>query len=423
MNPPRPTFITHLECLVCGAAYPHGNLFTCPKCGIEGILDVQYDYDAIGACLREKVLSSRSYDHWRYLELLPVSPTLSLPPVHVGWTPTYETPRLAKEVGIGRLLVKDDGRNPTNSFKDRASSVGVLKALEFGIDTVACASTGNAASSLAGMCAAVGLKCAIFVPERAPEPKVVQLLIFGATVFRVKGTYEDAFELSRAACKRYGWYNRNSGINPYLVEGKKTAGLEIAEQCGAQMPDWVVVPVGDGCTIAGIGKGLREMQRLGYLSRVPRLLGVQAEGASPVVEAFSTGGDLVPVAAHTLADSIAVGTPRNWRRAIREVRASGGAMATVSDEEILDAMRMTARLAAVFGEPAGVAGIAGLRKAVRTGAVRHDESALVVVTGNGLKDISSARRAAGEAIAVEPTMRAVDEALTQHPITLRERTP
>jgi len=423
MNPPTPTFVTHLECLVCGATYPHGNLFTCPKCGIEGILDVQYDYDAIGTCMTAKVLSSRSYDHWRYRELLPVLPALSLPPVHVGWTPIYETPRLAKEMGIGRLLVKDDGRNPTNSFKDRASSVGVLKAVEFGLDTVACASTGNAASSLAGMCAAVGLKCVIFVPERAPEPKVVQLLVFGATVFRVKGTYEDAFELSRSACKRYGWYNRNSGINPYLVEGKKTAGLEIAEQSATQIPDWVVVPVGDGCTIGGIGKGLREMKRLGYLSRVPRLLGVQAEGASPVVKAFSSGENLLPVAAHTLADSIAVGTPRNWRRAIREVRASGGAMATVSDEEILDAMSMTARLAAVFGEPAGVAGIAGLRKAVSAGTVRRDESALVVITGNGLKDISSARRATGEALTIEPTMRAVDEALTQHPITLRERAP
>jgi threonine synthase len=416
----KPTYVTHLECLVCGASYPYGNLFTCPNCGIQGVLDIHYDYAAIGPLLTTQTLSSRQYDQWRYMELLPVSPALSPPPLHIGWTPTYEPLLLAKYIGIDKLFVKDDGRNPTNSFKDRASSVGVLKAIEFGFDTAACASTGNAASSLAGMCAATGLRCVIFVPERAPEPKIVQLLVFGATVFRIKGSYEDAFELSRSACDRFGWYNRNSGTNPFLVEGKKTAGLEIAEQCGEQIPDWVVVPVGDGCTIGGMGKGLREMKKLGYLSRMPRLLGVQAEGAAPVVQAFVSGRDLEPVDAHTLADSIAVGTPRNWRRAVREVRASRGDMVTVSDEEILDAMRVTARQAAVFGEPAGVAGVAGLKKAVRAGIVRRGESALVIITGNGLKDIDAARRAAGQALSIEANMAAVEEALTHHPIIRRE---
>src|SRR5689334_7620089 len=210
-------------------------------------------------------------------------------------------------------LFRSDGRNPTNSFKDRASSVGVLKAMEFGFGTIACASTGNAASSLAGLAAAAGLKSVIFVPERAPEPKVTQLLIFGARVLRVRGTYEQAFDLCRQACQAFGWYSRNSGTNPFLVEGKKTAGLEIAEQCRAQMPDWVVVSVGDGCTIGGIGKGLRQMKELGFIDRMPRLLGVQAEGARPIVEAFHSGAALVPSAAETVADSIAVGTPRNWR--------------------------------------------------------------------------------------------------------------
>ncbi len=414
------TYVTHLVCLVCGAAHPYGNLFTCPDCGIQGVLDVQYDYESIGASLTPRALSSRRHDHWRYLELLPVLPTIPTPPLHVGWTPIYETSRLASHIGIDSLLLKDDGRNPTNSFKDRASSVGVMKAIEFGSDTVACASTGNAASSLAGMCAAVGLRCVIFVPERAPEPKVIQLLMFGATVLRVKGSYEEAFELSRAACERFGWYNRNSGTNPFLVEGKKTAGLEIAEQCGGHIPDWVVVPVGDGCTIGGIGKGLREMKRLGILSRAPRLLGVQAEGAAPVVRAFASGKDLVPAEVHTLADSIAVGTPRNWRRALHEVRTSHGEMLTVSDEEILDAMRVTARQAAVFGEPAGVAGVAGLKKAVSKGIVRPGDSALVVITGNGLKDIDAARRAAGEALSIEANMEAVEKALMHHPVRLRE---
>ena len=282
-----------------------------------------------------------------------------------------EAPRLAAAVGVRRLFLKDEGRNPTSSFKDRASSVGVAKALEFGYQAIACASTGNAASSLAGMAASVGLPAFIFVPERAPEPKVAQLLVFGATVFRVRGTYEQAFELCRAACERFRWYNRNSGTNPFLVEGKKTAGLEIAEQflpgriLGGALPDWVAVSVGDGCTIGGHRQGPARVQAArASRTSMPRMLGVQAEGASPIVRAFEAKADVVPSGADTIADSIAVGTPRNWRRALAWVRASRGAMIAVPDDAILDAMRETARLGGVFGEPAGVAGVAGLRAAV-----------------------------------------------------------
>jgi threonine synthase len=247
----------------------------------------------------------------------------------------------------------------------------------------------------------------IFVPERAPEPKVTQLLIFGATVFIVGDTYERAFDLCVKACLRYGFYNRNSGTNPFLVEGKKTAGLEIAEQLGSHIPDWVAVAVGDGCTIGGIGKGLQEMKQLGIIDRVPRLLGVQADGARPIVDAFHSGRDVVPSQPETIADSIAVGTPRNWRRAINQVKASDGQMISVTDEEILDAMRLTARLGGVFGEPAGVAGVAGLKKAVHTGVVKPDESVLAVITGNGLKDIQSARHAAGTGHNVPPRLDAL----------------
>ncbi len=410
-----PPYVTGLTCFVCGKQYPYGNYLTCPDCGIQGILDVHYDEKAAFAQLRSH-LASRPFDQWRYRELLPVAPDIDLPPLQVGWTPVYDVPRLAGALGLRKLALKDDGRNPTNSFKDRASAVGVLKAREFGFDTIACASTGNAASSLAGLAAAVGLKSFIFVPQRAPEPKVTQLLVFGATVLRVEGTYENAFDLCRQACEERGWYNRNSGTNPFLVEGKKTAGLEIGEQMTKELPDWVVVSVGDGCTIGGIGKGLQEMKRLGFINRVPRLLGVQAEGSSPIVEAFHSGKDLRPGGAETLADSIAVGTPRNWRRALQQVKASQGAMIAVADEEILEAIRLTARLGGVFGEPAGVTGIAGLKKAVAQGLVNRKESALVVVTGNGLKDIQTARRAVGEDLRIRPTIESLAEALSQlHP--------
>ncbi len=407
--------MTDLVCVACGRSHPPGDLQTCHACGPQGILDVRYDYDAIRTRLTRETMAGRPHDHWRYRELLPVRADVTLPPLQVGWTPIYEAPRLAAWAGVARLFVKDEGRNPTASFKDRASSVGVLKALEFGYDTIACASTGNAASSLAGMAAAVGLRARIFVPERAPEPKVTQLLIFGATVFRVKGTYEEAFDLCRASCERFRWYNRNSGTNPFLVEGKKTAGLEVAEQCSTggwlpdgALPDWVVVSVGDGCTIGGIGKGLHESKRLGLSASMPRLLGVQATGAAPIVRAYRDKADLVVSGAETVADSIAVATPRNWRRALAWVRASRGTMTAVSDDEILDAMRATARLAAVFGEPAGVAGVAGLKRAVAEGLVPPDARVAVVVTGNGLKDIRTAATAAGRPHDVRPTIEDVE---------------
>ncbi len=408
-----PVHVTGLKCEICGTTYKHGNIFTCPSCGDEGILDVQYDYESISAALAKDPLKNRAQNIWRYSELLPVSADIARPHLFVGWTPVYDIPRLAEAFGIRQFFLKDEGRNPTNSFKDRASSVGVLKGIEFGFNQIACASTGNAASSLAGLSAATGLKSYIFVPERAPEPKVTQLLIFGATVLRVLGTYEQAFDLCKAACEKYGWYNRNSGSNPFLVEGKKTAGLEIAEQLSGNMPDWVVVSVGDGCTIGGIGKGLQEMYELGIIDRVPRLLGVQAEGARPMVDAFISGKDLIPSDTNTLADSIAVGTPRNWRRALRQIKLSGGEMIAVSDEEILDAMRTTARLGAVFGEPAGVTGTAGLKKAVEKGIIKKNESALCIITGNGLKDIQSAKQAVGKALDVKPTLEGLVDVMSK----------
>jgi threonine synthase len=407
--------ITRLVCIACGRSYAPGDHQTCGVCGLGGILDARYDYDAAKAVLTADALAARSADMWRYRELLPVPEGIRRPDVQVGWTPVHEAPRLAAAVGVRRLFLKDEGRNPTSSFKDRASAVGVAKALEFGYQAIACASTGNAASSLAGMAASLGLPAYIFVPERAPEPKIAQLLMFGATVFRVRGSYEQAFDLCRAACERFRWYNRNSGTNPYLVEGKKTAGLEIAEQFSqgrmldGALPDWVAVSVGDGCTIGGIAKGLHEFKRLGLARVMPRMLGVQAAGANPIVRAFEAKADVVPSAAATVADSIAVGTPRNWRRALAWVRASQGAMIDVPDEAILEAMRTTARLGAVFAEPAGAAAVAGLRAAVAAGLVPPDATAVAVITGNGLKDIRTATSAAGQPHDVRPDLAAVAE--------------
>jgi threonine synthase len=309
------------------------------------------------------------------------------------------------------LHLKDDGRNPSGSLKDRASSVAAVLARSKKIPVVACASTGNAASSLAGMAASLGLRSVIFVPERAPEPKVTQLLIFGATVFRVLGGYDDAFRISQRACDRYGFYNRNCAINPYLMEGKKTVGLEIAEQLAWLVPDWVVMSVGDGCSIAGLWKAFRELKLLRLIDRTPRILGVQAEGSAPVTEAFSTGKAMRPMIPQTIADSIAVGVPRNWRKAVSSVRESGGTMINVGDDEILDAMRYCGRLTGVFAEPAAATAIAGLKRAVAAGIVAKRSSAVTVVTGNGLKDIRSAQQAAGTPFEVAASGSGVEEIL------------
>ena len=396
-------FVTGLKCVFCGATYSTRGPYTCPACGITGMLDVQYDYPAIAKRLNRRTLAKRAeFSHWRYRELLPIRKDAVLPALPVGWTPVVRADSLARHYGLKTLYLKDDGRNPSGSLKDRASSVGVVKAREKRQKIIACASTGNAASSLAGMAASMGLQSVIFVPERAPEPKVTQLLIFGATVLLVRGSYEDAFQMCQGACERWGWYNRNSAINPYLVEGKKTVGLEICEQLAWQVPDWVAVSVGDGCTIAGVWKAFHEMKTLGLIARTPKMLGVQAAGAAPVTTAFRTGEALKPVEPQTIADSIAVGVPRNWKKAVLAIQASGGAMINVEDEEILEAMRTTGRLAGIFAEPAAATAVAGVRRAVEEGIIGREASVLAVVTGNGLKDIRSAQSAVTRPFDIAP---------------------
>lgn len=408
------SYVLNLRCVLCGRTHSTKVPYTCPECGEDGILDVQYEYSAVRGKLNRKVLTQRSeFSHWRYRELLPIDNDAILPRLQVGWTPTYQDDALARHVGIRTLHIKDDGRNPTGSLKDRASAVGAARALSEGNRVICCASTGNAASSSAGMASSLGLRSVIFVPQRAPEPKLAQLLIFGATVFRVQGAYEDAFRLSQQACQRWGWYNRNCAINPYLIEGKKTVGFEIAEQLGWVPPEWVAVSIGDGCTIAGAWKAFREFRELGLINRTPRMLGVQATGAAPVTNAFQSGKPLCPVTANTIADSIAVGVPRNWRKAVLAVRESGGAMVNVTDAEILDAMRYTGRLSGIFAEPAAAASVAGLKRAVSEGIVPEQSSALVVITGSGLKDIRAAQQAVSAPFDLAADGHGLQEALQE----------
>ena len=412
--------VTGLRCIHCGKHYTIEDVdYYCPDCGYEdGILDVEYDYEAVAAELNPAALRrSGAFSMWRYLPLLPVEDVTKIQHLQVGWTPLYDAQRLAVELGVARLFVKDEGRNPTASFKDRASAIGVVKALEKGASRITCASTGNAASSLAGFAAAAGLPTTIFVPERAPQAKVAQLLVFGAQVFAVQGTYDEAWELCMEAAAEFGWYNRNCAINPYLIEGKKTVSIELVDQLllqyGGIMPDWVVVSVGDGCTVGGVWKGLKEMHRLGFMPRLPKVLGVQAEGCKPFLTAWRDKTALQPTEANTIADSIAVGHPRNFKKGMKAIVESDGAFISVTDEEILWSIRTLARKAAVFGEPAGVAGVAGVKKAVEQGVIAATDTVALLVTGNGLKDIQSAVLAAGAPTRIAPELTAVKAALEE----------
>jgi threonine synthase len=404
------SYVSEVVCVQCEESYPHsGREMTCPACGpSDGILEIRFDLDRVRAAWRAEPLSSRPQNQWRYRELLPLDPAGVPQSWPVGWTPVVDLARLARELGVGQLLVKDEGRNPTASLKDRASSVAVVHAIERGATTVATASTGNAATSLAGHAALAGLRSVIFVPENAAAPKLAQLLVYNACVFQVVGTYDDAYQLCTAACKRFGWYNRNCAINPVLVEGKKTCGLEIAEQCAARggVPDWVAVSVGDGCTIAGIAKGLSEMHALGMIDRVPRLLGVQAAGVAPIAYAFENEELPSRVAGTTIADGINVAVPRNWRKAARAVRACEGAFVTVTDDQMLDAIAQLGRHG-IFAEPAAAASLAGVKLAVERGIIDGHQRVLAVCTGSGLKDTASAMRAAGKPIRIEPDLDAV----------------
>ena len=405
------------KCVKCGKTYDAVPDLTNCECG--GILDIVYDYDYIRTRLtKEKLAARQDHTMWRYRELLPVEEDTPNTPLRVGWSPLYEEPCLAEQLGLKRLWVKDDGQNPTASLKDRASAMAVAKAREAGAKVIACSSTGNAASSLAGNAAAAGLKTYIFVPSRAPKGKVAQLMTFGATVISVQGSYEETFELSKQAIDRWGWYNRNAAINPYLSEGKKTVTLEIMEQLSWQVPDYIAISVGDGCTIAGLWKGLKDLYAIGFIDRLPRLISAQAEGCCPINRAIAENKPWEPMEENTLADSIAVGVPRNADKALMAIRESDGIVVNVSDEEIMAAQKLLGRTCGVFGEPAGVTGAAGVKKLCEQGVIGKDDTVVSVVTGNGLKDVANAIKAAGEPISIPSDMDRLLAAFAEKGITV-----
>lgn len=404
------------RCTLCGATYaPHEIEYVCPHHGDAGIVDAIYDYTRIAAAASPRTLAaSGDTSMWRYRALLPVMDDAPAPPLHVGGTPLYQAKALGNRLGLSNLVVKDDGRNPTASFKDRASALALMKAQERRAAVVTTASTGNAGAALAGLAASIGQPTVIFAPKTAPPAKVAQLLTYGATVLLVDGNYDAAFDLCLAASREFGWYCRNTGYNPFTVEGKKTAAYEICEQLQWRAPDAIFVSVGDGNIITGLHRGLQDLLALGWIDKMPRLMGVQASGSAAIFDAWASGADAItPVQASTVADSIAADLPRDGLRGLRAIRETGGKAIRVTDAEILAAIPLLARLTGVFAEPAGAAALAGLVAEIgeRGAESAPEASVALMITGNGLKDIGSAMKASGQATIIEPTLAAVKKAL------------
>lgn len=385
---------------------------------------MEFDYAAIARVFsRASLASDKRTNILRYAPFLPIDEDGVLPPIAVGWTPIHEAPRLASMLGIARAWVKNDGLLPTGSLKDRASWIGVARAAQSKRTAIAAASTGNAGVSLAGIAASLGMKAIIFVPASAPEAKIAQLCVYGAQLVLVKANYDRTYDLCQEAVARFGWYNRSAAVNPYLIEGKKTCGHEIAEQMSPHgMPDWVAMSVGDGCSIAGCYKGLLEMKMLGVSERVPKLLAVQASGAAPLTRAFFDRSEHVVRIddTSTIADSINVGMPRNPLKALRTVRASGGAYVNVEDPSILEWIPRLAQTTGVFAEPTATAAIAGVAAARSQGIIAASETVLAVATGTGLKDIRTAMRSVAVPSPIEANLGAVEALLASADVSRLE---
>jgi len=419
-------YFTGFQCVACSALQPADYTgYTCPACG--GNLDITYDYDGLKNRLgKDRLVTFGRPDMFRYAPLLPLERPGLAPPLRIGWTPLYAAGRLGAPLGLKQLYIKDDGLNPSASFKDRAGAVALVRAREMGAKVIAGASTGNAGSSMACLTASVGLPCVIFVPEKAPPAKIAQLLVFGARVLAVRGTYDDAFDLCMKICAERGWFNRNTGYNPFTREGKKTCSYEICEQLGWHAPDRVVVPTGDGNIISGIWKGMKDLYAVGLIDRLPKIDCAQSEKSDAITRAVKQvraahpdGAASVdwrrvriePVKATTLADSISVDVPRDGLAAVRAVIESGGETCTVPDAEILAAIPELARGAGVFAEPAASCAWAVTRRLAQSGRIQSEEKVVCLITGNGLKDAGAARKAAGEPMVIDPTPDAANEAL------------
>ena len=399
-----------LRCRECGREYAAAPVYTCEWC--FGPLEVAYDYDAIRASVSREKIASGPTTLWRYSDLLPVASETAVD-LGTGFTPLVKADRLAAELGLGEVWVKNDTRNPTNSFKDRVVSVALSKALEFGFKVAACASTGNLANSVAAHAAHAGLRSYVFIPSNLEQGKIVTTAVYGGNVVAITGNYDDVNRLCAELAGVYEWAFVNVNMRPYYAEGSKTLAFETAEQLGWQAPDHVVVPVASGSLLTKIRKGFEELYTVGLLDVEPqvRVSGAQALGCSPVAQAFLENSDTIrPVKPETIAKSLAIGNPADGYFALDVVRSTGGGMAAVTDDEIVDGMRLLARTEGIFAETAGGVTIATLKNLAAEGVIRSDERVVVYVTGHGLKTLEAVSPTCGPSATIAPTLDAFHEA-------------
>jgi threonine synthase len=399
-------FIDGLRCRECGREYKADPVYTCEWC--FGPLEVAYDYDAIAAATSREKIAAGPATLWRYADLLPVEPNAAVD-LGTGFTPLVRADRLAAELGLRDVWVKNDTRNPTNSFKDRVVSIAMSKALEFGFKVLACASTGNLANSVAAHAAHAGLRSYVFIPSNLEQGKVVTTAVYGGNLVAIEGNYDDVNRLCAELAGMYPWAFVNVNMRPYYAEGSKTLAFETAEQLGWQAPDHVVVPAASGSLLTKVLKGFRELHQVGLLDGEPnvRVSGAQALGCSPIASAYINESDTIrPVKPDTIAKSLAIGNPADGYFALDAVRGTGGAFAAVSDGEIVEGMQLLARTEGIFAETAGGVTIATLQRLAADGVIRPDERVVVYITGHGLKTLDAVATVARPTATIKPTLDA-----------------
>ena len=408
-------FVSGLRCRECGRTYPAEALHVCDFC--FGPLEVTYDYERVAATISRQRIEAGPRTIWRYADLLPVADPNPVD-LGAGFTPLVRADRLAAELGLGELWIKDDTANPTGSFKDRVVSVALTKARQLGFKIAACASTGNLANSVAAHAARAGMDSVVLIPHDLERAKITMTSVYGGRVFAVQGSYDDVNRLcAELTSEQPEWAFVNVNVRTYYAEGSKTLAFEVAEQLGWRAPDHVVVPIGSGSQLTKVAKGFKELFEVGLLDEEPavRVSGAQAEGCAPVATAFAEGTDAIrPVKPDTIAKSLAIGNPADGWYALDTIRKSDGACAAVSDAEVLDGIRLLARTEGIFAETAGGVTISTLAKLVASGVIRADECVVAMVTGHGLKTVEALADVVGPTATIAPTLDSFDEAMAAH---------
>ena len=401
-------FIKGLVCRECGATYPQKLIHACENCFAP--LEVDYDLDKIKVTREE--ISQRPKTIWRYRELLPLDNFESAIDLGTGLSTLHKANNLGAQLGLNQLYIKDDTVNPTNSFKDRPASVAVSKAREFGATAVGCPSTGNLAASVAAHAAKAGLPCYIFIPSNTELTKVLQASIYGANIIAVNGTYDEANRLAAQVAEHYNWAFANINLRSYYVEGSKTLAFEICEQLGWETPDTMIIPLGSGALFCAIHRGLEQFKKVGLIEDKPtRLIGAQAQGCAPIADSFKAGlDDVIPIEhPDTIAKSLAIGDPGDGYYVLKYAAETGGTVESVSDDEILDAIKLVAEKEGVFTEPAGGVTIAVLKKLAAKNYFKPDEKVVCAVTGSGFKATDTIQKALYKPIIIEPSLEAFKE--------------